>query len=103
MINQNIEIWGVVNKKEFYVRTLHKAFLFKRDTHLKVEGVVDYYEDILLRETSFGLYFDEFKKIFMYKKNILYKSVYSNGQKRKSRSRLIILFYSLLDYLKIVK
>lgn len=103
MINQNIEIWGVVNKKEFYVRTLNKAFLFKKDTHLKVEGIVDYYEDILLRESSFGVYFDEFKKIFMYKKNILYKSVYSNGQKRKSRSRLIILFYSLLDYLKGVK
>lgn len=103
MINQNIEIWGVVNKKEFYVRTLNKAFLFKKDTHLKVEGIVDYYEDILLRESSFGVYFDEFKKIFMYKKNILHKSVYSNGQKRKSRSRLIILFYSLLDYLKSVK
>jgi hypothetical protein len=103
MINQNIEIWGVVNKKEFYVRTLNKAFLFKKDTHLKVEGIVDYYEDILLRESSFGVYFDEFKKIFMYKNNILYKSVYSNGQKRKSRSRLIILFYSLLDYLKGVK
>lgn len=103
MINQNIEIWGVVNKKEFYVRTLNKAFLFKKDTHLKVKGIVDYYEDILLRESSFGVYFDEFKKIFMYKKNILYKSVYSNGQKRKSRSRLIILFYSLLDYLKGVK
>lgn len=103
MINQNIEIWGVVNKKEFYVRTLNKAFLFKKNTHLKVKGIVDYYEDILLRESSFGVYFDEFKKIFMYKKNILYKSVYSNGQKRKSRSRLIILFYSLLDYLKGVK
>jgi len=102
-INQNIEIWGVVNKKEFYVRTLDKATLFKKDRNINVEGLVDYYEDILMRESSFAVYLDEFNKIFNYNKNILFKSVYANGQKRKTRSRLVILFNTLLDYLKITK
>lgn len=102
-INQNIEIWGVVTKEEFYVRTLEKATLFIKNKNSKVEGIVDYYEDILKRESSFAIYFDEYNKIFDYKKNILFKSVYANGQKRKSRSRLGILFNTLLDYLKITK
>ena len=56
-----------------------------------------------MRESSFAVYLDEFNKIFNYNKNILFKSVYANGQKRKPRSRLVILFNTLLDYLKITK
>ena len=102
-INQNIEIWGVVTKEEFYVRTLEKATLFMKNKNSKAEGIVDYYEDILKRESSFAIYFDEFNKIFDYKKNILFKSVYANGHKRKPRSKWAVLFYTLLDYLNITK
>ncbi|MCE7556866.1 hypothetical protein [Aliivibrio fischeri] len=89
-LNQNIELWAVVTSKSIYIRDLDEGVLFDRKSRNTQNVIIPEYDDILLKESSFDQYLDEYKKIFLYKKNISSKSKskYMNGINRKSTSNL---------------
>lgn len=89
-LNQNIELWSVVTSKSIYIRDLDEGVLFDRKSRNTQNVIIPEYDDILLRESSFSQYLDEYKKIFLYKSNISSKSKskYMNGIDRESTSNL---------------
>jgi len=54
-------------------------------------------DEKLKKELSFGIYLNEYEKIFIYKGNILSKSIYMNGKKRHSRNKVSKYLNSILD------
>ena len=58
-------------------------------------------DEILKQNSSFGVYIDEYEKIFRYRDNILSKNTYMNCKKRKTSSKLHKFVFMGLDILKL--
>jgi hypothetical protein len=99
-INQNIELWALVNNEIIYIRELDKAITIDRLTRDIRHGIIEEYDMILKDNSSFSIYIDEYEKIFRYRKNIFEKSYYMNGEKRKERKKLVKYFFFLIDIIK---
>tara|TARA_B100000925_G_C21973962_1_gene459215 strand:+ start:1 stop:1128 length:1128 start_codon:yes stop_codon:yes gene_type:complete len=93
-INQNIELWGLVNKDMIYIRELDKATKINRKTREISSQIIMQYDEILKKNSSFGTYINEYEKVFRYRDYNFPKEVYANGDARKSSG--IIKKY--LDY-----
>tara|TARA_B100000886_G_scaffold119798_1_gene80531 strand:+ start:20663 stop:21826 length:1164 start_codon:yes stop_codon:yes gene_type:complete len=95
-INQNIELWAVVTKDRLYLRTLNDSILIdKGSRNIKYLKQL-LFDNILMENSSFKKYNYENEHIFSYKKNILTKSEYVNGDVRKSKNK----FYKVLFIIK---
>jgi hypothetical protein len=99
-INQNIELWALVNKNRIYIRELDKAITINRQTRKVEHKIVVEYDNILKDNSSFGIYIDEYEKIFIYKNNILLKSVYMDGNNRNTSSKFKKYFDAFIDLIK---
>jgi len=102
-INQNIELWALVNKDFIYIRGLDKVTLINRKTREISNVIIPQYDDILKNNSSFGTYIDEYEKVFRYRDNILSKDVYMNGEVRKNSGnfkKYFNIFVDLLMYKK---
>ena len=100
-VNQNLELWGVVNKASIYIRTLTEAFLIDRKSHNVVSGVIEYFDLILESESSYKKYKTEHERIFVYSSN-LQKLVGNDYEKlydfrRNKRSPLIGGYFKVKD------
>lgn len=98
-LNQNIELWAVVTSKSIYIRDLDEGILFDRQTRNVQNITLSEYDDILLKESSFDVYLNEYNKIFLYKKNITDKTKYMNGVIRKSGNRFVRRAQILIELL----
>jgi len=99
-VNQNIELWALVNKELLYIRNLEKAILIDRQTGKEKEMLVEEYDMQLKENSSFGFYMNEYEKTVLYRKNIVHdKSQYMSGKVRKSRNTFIKYFYIGQDIL----
>ena len=87
-VNQNIELWALVNKDFIYIRELNKVTHIDRKTREVSSIMIKQYDDILKNESSFGSYIDEYEKIFRYRKNMLSVKVYMNGKPRKKSHKV---------------
>ena len=68
---------------------------------VQISNKIDKRNDhILLDNSSFGVYLNEFEKIFSYRDNILTKNTYMNGRKRVAKGKLSRLFFDGLDIFK---
>lgn len=106
LINQNTELWALVNKDFIYIRELNKVTLINRNTRETSNAIIKEYDDILKKKSSFGIYIDEYEKIFTYRKNILSKDFYLNGKVRKKSAKIkkyYNFFMDLLIYRKLIK
>ncbi len=101
-INQNIELWALINKDLIYIRELDKAIVINRKTRTIKNEIIDEYDDILKNNSSFNVYIDEYENIFKYKKNIFDKSYYMSGKKRKEMKKIFRYYFVLIDVLKTV-
>ena len=86
-VNQDIDIWAVVTKNEMYIRTLEYSISLKGDD-ITDSTINPQFDDILKRESQFGKYFDEHKKVFQYNKLILAQTSYMNGSSRPGEGGL---------------
>ncbi|MDB9900849.1 hypothetical protein OAD37_03555 [Gammaproteobacteria bacterium] len=98
-INQNIELWALVNKDIIYIRELDKVSLINRATREVTNEIIAEYDDILKNNSSFGAYVDEYEKIFRYRKNILSIDSYMNCNARKKSGKLKKYLNQLVDFL----
>ena len=87
-VNQNIELWALVNKDFIYIRELNKVTHIDRKTREVSSIMIKQYDDILKNESSFGSYIDEYEKIFRYRKNMFSVEVYMNGKPRKKSHKV---------------
>lgn len=100
-VNQNLELWGVVNKASIYIRTLTEAFLIDRKSHNVVSGVIEYFDLILESESSYKKYKTEHERIFVYSSNLQklvgndYRKLYDF--RRNKRSPLISGYFKVKD------
>jgi hypothetical protein len=100
-INQNIELWAVIDREYIYIRKLDRAILIDRQSQFEFEVIIDYYDNILDKESSFCRYKTEHDRIFVYSQNLLnivgldFNKLYKS--RRKSRSLLISNFYKIKD------
>jgi arylsulfatase A-like enzyme len=101
-INQNIELWALVNKDLIYIRELDKAIMVDRRTREVKNGIIEKYDDVLKETSSFNIYIDEYEKIFRYRDNILSKNVYMNGVVRGNTNKVKKYFYIFLDLIKLL-
>ena len=99
-VNQNIELWAVVEKQASYIRTLNDAIEVSRSGQIISNRIDKRIDKILLDNSSFGDYLEEFEKIFRYRENILTKNTYMNGRKRVAKGKASKLLYGGLDILK---
>lgn len=99
-INQNVELWAVVDKYKTYIRSLDSAITIHRSDNIISEGLDQLSDKILLENSSFKFYLDEHNKIFRYRDNILSKDTYINGTKRIEKSKLHRRLFDGLDLLK---
>lgn len=102
-INQNTELWALINRDFIYIRELDKVTLINRKTREVSNPIIKKFDQILKNNSSFGTYIDEYEKIFRYRKNILSMDFYMNGEVRKKSSRLKKYFNFLVDLLKYTK
>lgn len=98
-INQNIELWALVNKDIIYIRELDKVSLINRATREVSNEIITEYDDILKNNSSFGAYIDEYEKIFKYRKNILSIDSYMNCNTRKKSGKFKKYLNILVDLL----
>ncbi len=75
------EVFGLVNKNHFYVRSFSDSLLLDRKGEFISSKLNKKYDDILFNETSYGQKFEFAKKILKSNKNIIPDS-YSDGSKR---------------------
>lgn len=99
-INQNIELWALITKDYVYIRELSKATLIERQTRNMKSEIVTEYDAILASNSSFGVYIDEYQKIFAYERNIFAKTYYVGGAKRMETTKLSRYYFMLLDGMK---
>ena len=71
-INQNIELWSVIDSKKIYIRTYIRHTIFRQTGDI-VEGSSEVYDDILEKKTSYKKYKDEYLNTFIYRSNLLKK------------------------------
>jgi hypothetical protein len=100
MVNQNVELWAVVRIDIIYIRTLNEAITINKKNKIISKVVNRDNDELLKKESSFGIYLNEYEKIFRYKGNILSKSVYMNGKKRHSRKKVFKYLNFILDLLR---
>ena len=100
-INQNIELWAVVTKDSIYIRTLDEAIVIDEFSIISSKTINIDNDEILKQNSSFGVYIDEYEKIFRYRDNILSKNTYMNCKKRKTSSKLHKFVFMGLDILKL--
>jgi len=80
-VNEDVDIWAIVTKKEIYVRTLEYSIVVINNQ--VVSTVVNQkYDEILKRESQFGRYFDEYQKVFAYHDLILRQTSFMSGNPR---------------------
>jgi hypothetical protein len=96
-INQNIELWALVNKDIIYIRELNRVTFINRKTRVISHDIIEEYDEILKQNSSFNIYINEYEKIFRYRKNIFDKSTYMNGEKRVTRYKLYKLYFVIID------
>ena len=94
-VNQNIGLWALAMKENIYVRTLDNGYLIDRINNVE-EIVIDKYDDILKKESSFGVYFDEYEKVYRYREFIFKQTSYMYGGERKKISKV----YNYINILK---
>ena len=100
-INQNIELWAVVDKINIYIRDVKQAHLLNRNSGEIIIGDSKYFDEILISESSYKRYKQEYEKIFVYSHNLLSKVgddfdiLYD--KRRKKRNFLINLFFQIKD------
>ncbi len=100
-VNQNIELWAFVKRDLIYIRELGKAILIDRRTGKVINKIIDEYDKILKENSSFGIYIDEYEKIFLYKKNIVFdKSCFMSGKKREERNMVLKYYFIIIDIVK---
>jgi hypothetical protein len=100
-VNQNIELWSLSNNLHIYIRTLDNAILIDRKTKKIEQKILNNYDKILKNNSSYGIYSDEYEKIFKYIEKIKLDDNlhYSNGNKRIKQSKLKRYFNIFLDIL----
>jgi hypothetical protein len=96
-INQNIELWALIDKNILYIRELDKVTIVDRKTRQLSYKINKEYDDILKNNSSFGIYIDEHEKIFRYRDNIFSKDVYMNGNVRITTNKIKKYINSLID------
>lgn len=99
-INQNIELWAIVKQDSIYIRTLEDACTISKTHKIASTEINNQNDEILKQNSSFGVYIDEYEKIFRYRDNILKKDVYMNGQKRETKGKLYRYYFAFFDLLK---
>jgi len=104
-VNQNTELWSLTTKEHIYIRTLEKAILINRKDKKTENKKFNKYDEILMKDSSFGIYFDEYEKVFKYVNNIkLDKNLYySNNRARKRKSIYIKKILSIIELLRKIK
>ncbi len=80
-VNQDVDMWAVITKNEMYFRSLENAATV-RDDAVYSDVAASYYDEILKKESQFGRYYDEYKKVFEYHKFILAQTTFMNGNTR---------------------
>jgi arylsulfatase A-like enzyme len=100
-INQNIELWAVVKKGSIYIRTLEESITIDKFRKIISKDIDSENDKILEENSSFGIYVDEYEKIFRYRDNILSKDKYMNGKKRKTKNKLYKYFFEILDIFRL--
>ena len=86
-VNEDVDIWAIVTKNEIYVRTLEYSVSVKNN-HVVNTVVNQKYDEILKRESQFGRYFDEYKKVFAYHELILAQTTFMNGNPRPDVNKM---------------
>lgn len=100
-VNQNIELWALVKRDEVYIRTLSEAVVIDRKSREEQHDIIEEYDSLLKLDSSFGIYWDEYEKIFLYKQNIVFdKSYYMSGKRRKETPWIVKYYYILIDIIK---
>jgi arylsulfatase A-like enzyme len=103
-VNQNIDLWAVVKKDSIYIRTLEEAITIDRFDKTISKDIDAENDKILEENSSFGMYMDEYQKIFIYRDNIRAKNDnYMNGKIRVTQNKLISRFYVIKDLLKKIR
>jgi len=98
-VNQNIGLWSVVKKDIIYIRTLEQGYILNRNDKNIQEGIVEEYDLILKKESSFINYIEEYEKVFRYREFIFKQTTYMYGGKRKKISKLMNYLYILKDFI----
>jgi len=99
-VNQNLELWAVVKKDYIYIRTLDEAIVINASNKIISKTIDKYNDEILKKNSSFGIYLDEYEKIFRYIESKENKYSYMNGKKREKQGRLYRIFFSACDVIK---
>jgi len=100
-VNQNIEIWALLTKDIIYIRTLENGYLIDRITKkIKENIIIEEMDFILKQNSSFGIYMDEYEKIFKYKKFILKQTLFMHGGQRIVKSKIFKYLMFFWDYVK---
>jgi hypothetical protein len=98
-INQNIELWSIVQNDTIYIRSLEKGYLIDRESKNIISKTDDVYDQILKNESSFSKYYEEYKKVNIYREFILKQTNYMHGGKRKKVLKILIWLHSLIDFI----
>jgi len=101
-VNQNLDLWGVVQKEQIYIRTLQGAISLNWDNKIISEDVSEELDSLLIDSSQFGVYLNEYNKVFAYKSLLMKQTLHMNGRPRLNvkKNYLKILYYIFLDYLK---
>ena len=103
-VNQNIEMWSLVNNNHIYIRTLTSSMLINRVDRSITEDMIGEYDELIKHGTSFGDYLDEYNKIFNYTMNIRNGyACFSDGSPRKRRSRYSVIKDVIFDKISSIK
>lgn len=96
-VNQNIELWAVVTKDKIYIRRLEGGYLWDRHNKSIVTGTIEKYDSILINESSFRGYFEEYKKIFVYRDILCEQTDFMHGGRRKKVTKFNRILNTLFD------
>lgn len=99
-LNQNIELWSLINKEDLYIRKVDQAFLINRQSRCISKGAIPKFDNLIASHSSYGVYADEYVKIFNYKKEISDHSSYMNGTKRNRENNFVSRFNKVKDLIK---
>ena len=96
-VNQNIELWALVQKGKIYIRTLDSALTLDSKDEITSYQLDPLKDRILTVNSSFGRYLNEHEKISRYKSNVNLKDYYISGEKRRPVSNAYKSLLSLID------
>ena len=98
-VNQNIEIWALVTLEYTYIRTLTQAVIYNHKNKQYTFNNNNSYDEILIKESSFGFYFSEYNKLFTYKSQIRVPTEhFTNGIIRK-KSLFVNKIFTARDFI----